>query len=453
MYTFFLQVRGNLILISADVEATMEKILPIDQNLFPVALKRKLQYEGFFLREVIDKTKVQMLFDWLKKNNQHYIDAEFHPELIDEFCENIRDDIESFEASNQTAGMKEPEDEITKESIEEVPIGKQYDTLMIPKYEDNNEDNTYTNRLALMITEFEQKYKIPKDEFLNDKEEDISSDEECEEEENDEDDPPTKKRKMGTVNVAPGEHGEFQNWGKDIYIEEKAFPHLFVSGRGGYLSSNLNAKHKIGFSAYVRNRIQSVDSRFREDNFYIFFLVLVKEKIEIQRCTQTFLRQAKRTPNLNKQMISDVSLQELERFNRTYTVFRQIRGSPSYYQHVKKEAMAFLRQMGSPTLFLTISYAEFKCPQLFHQVLETIFDKTLSQEEVEAMNFTQSEKNKIIADNVVQTTFAFERRLQKLLNLLKNREFIITKSGRKIYVADFIGRLELQMRFVIIYQY
>ena len=150
---------------------------------------------------------------------------------------------------------------------------------------------------------------------------------------------------------------------------------------------------------------------------------------------------------LNRDIIADISLQGLERYNQTYTVFKQIRGSTMYYQQMKKEAMAFLRQMGSPHLFLTVSYAEFQCPQLFHQILETIFDRQISKEEVEAMNFTSTEKSRIIADNVVQTTFAFEKRIQKLFSLLKNKEFTMSKSGRKIYVEDHIGRLEFQMRY------
>lgn len=423
----------------------MEKILPIEQNLFPVALKRKLEYEGFFLREVIDKNKLKVLFDWLKKNNHLYQDVSFDPLLIDEFYETIRDDIESFEDSSQAPVMKEPEDEICREAVEEVPISKQYDTLMIDKYEDKNEENTYTNRLAELIVEFERRYNIPEDEILP---EGTSDDETEEENEEDEYSPKqAKRRKVGTVSIAPGETGEFKNWGQDIYIEEKAFPHLFIEGRQGYLSANLHAKHKIGFAAYVRNRIQSVDPRFREDNHYIFFLVLVKERSEIIRCTQTFLRQARRMSGLNRDIIADISLQGLERYNQTYTVFKQIRGSTMYYQQMKKEAMAFLRQMGSPHLFLTVSYAEFQCPQLFHQILETIFDRQISKEEVEAMNFTSTEKSRIIADNVVQTTFAFEKRIQKLFSLLKNKEFTMSKSGRKIYVEDHIGRLEFQMRY------
>ena len=49
-------------------------------------------------------------------------------------------------------------------------------------------------------------------------------------------------RKMEKVQIAPGEFGEFKNWGEDIYLEEKCFPNIFPYGCGGYLSTNLDAK-------------------------------------------------------------------------------------------------------------------------------------------------------------------------------------------------------------------
>ena len=45
-------------MISADVQQTVDKILPVTQNLIPVSFKRKLEYAGYFLEEYIDKNKV-----------------------------------------------------------------------------------------------------------------------------------------------------------------------------------------------------------------------------------------------------------------------------------------------------------------------------------------------------------------------------------------------------------
>ena len=79
--------------------------------------------------------------------------------------------------------------------------------------------------------------------------------------------------------------------------------------------------------------------------------------------------------------------------------------------------MATLRQKGSPSLFLTLSAAEFHWDELFHQVLETILNREISTEELEKMDFSRTERNKIISDNVVQTTIYFEKKAAENYNL------------------------------------
>ena len=57
-------------------------------------------------------------------------------------------------------------------------------------------------------------------------------------------------RKVEKMCVAPGESGLFQNWGDDVFLEEKCFPNLFPYGTGGYLSSCIDeSENRIGFAA------------------------------------------------------------------------------------------------------------------------------------------------------------------------------------------------------------
>jgi hypothetical protein len=169
------------------------------------------------------------------------------------------------------------------------------------------------------------------------------------------------KNKMEKICIAPGEYGEFQNWGDDIFIEEKCFPHLFPHGIGGYLSTALEGKdHDMGFANYVRHRVMSADPKYRQDYIYLFFLLLVKELIALKRCKETYLRQATKVPKMTKQDVLNVKHENLVRYNRTFEVFKTMRGTSSYYQQSKKNLMAMLRQKGCPTLFVTISCAEYK---------------------------------------------------------------------------------------------
>ena len=68
------------------------------------------------------------------------------------------------------------------------------------------------------------------------------------------------------------------------------FPNLFPYGIGGYLSSTFLSGNNIGFANYIKTRLLSTNSKFRDDPMYIFFLLLVKEMVQTQYSKQTFFR-------------------------------------------------------------------------------------------------------------------------------------------------------------------
>ena len=69
-------------------------------------------------------------------------------------------------------------------------------------------------------------------------------------------------------------------------------------------------------------------------------LLLVKELIQLKRCRTTYLRQATRLPNLSKEDVINVDPNNLSRFNRSYQVFKNVRGTSMYYEESKKNLMA-----------------------------------------------------------------------------------------------------------------
>ena len=237
----------------------MSKILPQQQNLFPVAFKRKLSYEGHYIYEIIDKNKVEIWYQWLKRNNFLFQNIDLDSDAIDGFLESTRQMASEFEKQS-SVNTHEPNDEFHKEPNEEIPIAKQYDAVISDKYDLSFETETIIDRFANMVVDFEIKFNIPKDEILADSIEDIFDDEDSssydEEEETREDNLPKTNQKE--VHVAPGEAGKFKSWGSDIYLEESAFPSIFFTGQGGFISTNLKRKKPIGFAHYVRNRLRSI---------------------------------------------------------------------------------------------------------------------------------------------------------------------------------------------------
>ncbi len=243
-------------------------------------------------------------------------------------------------------------------------------------------------------------------------------------------------KKTEKVCIAPGEHGVFRNWGEDVFLEEKCFPHLFPYGVGGYMSSELGDEKKgLGFANYVRHRLLHVDSKFRQDTVYLFFLLLVKESVELNRCKQTYLRQARIIPNLSNTDLVNLNHEYLSRYNRSFQVFRNMRGTSPYYQQAKKDLMAILRQAGCPNVFPTVACAEYKWDMLIKEILEVERRQSVSIEEVKQMK--SAERNRVLSKNAVISTVHFQKRIDKIFKLFENRRIF-----HPYTMADYYYRIE-----------
>ena len=198
-------VKGNLILISSDIPSTFSKILPTDQQLLPVSLKRKLQYRGSFLEEWVDVEKIKSYFAWFKKHNPLYKDIELNEELIGQFQKETMDGATEFE----TLKLKDEQQSVSAEDVHGHESDTEYDeceecflsdsenkvepmdeieamnqtSMFVNKYEEDTDLPTVANKLADIIVELEKAKNLEKyhhDDFIHEYsgepvEEDISS--------------------------------------------------------------------------------------------------------------------------------------------------------------------------------------------------------------------------------------------------------------------------------------
>ena len=93
----YLMVKGNLILISNDIEHSISRILPPKQQLLPVSFKQKLEYQGSYLEEWIDVEKVKCYFQWFKMHNPLFKEVELSEELIQQFENDTLTGAKEFE--------------------------------------------------------------------------------------------------------------------------------------------------------------------------------------------------------------------------------------------------------------------------------------------------------------------------------------------------------------------
>ena len=111
-----------------------------------------------------------------------------------------------------------------------------------------------------------------------------------------------------------------------------------------------------------------------------------------------------------------------------------------YYEDTKKKLMATLRQKGAPVLFTTFSRAEFEWDGLAKSIYETTHKTKVS------MDFIQDQsnawKNKLISENVTQSTLHFSKRTDKIMSFLNKGTF--SHDGKAFLTESYFYRVEFQ---------
>ena len=216
-------------------------------------------------------------------------------------------------------------------------------------------------------------------------------------------------------------------------------------GVGGYISSSFeNPERNLGFAKYCVSQLMSCDPKFRNSTTYISTILIVKELIMIKRSLTTYLRQATMMPTLSRADVANMKLTNLSRFNRGFQVYKTMRGTSCYYEESKKNLFALLRQLGSPNLFFTMSMAEYQWDDLLKEVLETVYRRKFSEEEISSIG--QAERNRIISENFTQTTMHFQKRVEKIFPLMKQEHFLSSNPDHSYKVSNFYFRIEFQQR-------
>ena len=438
------KIKGPCINVPSTVQKTVNKLLPQNMNdmLLSVALKRKLSYVSDYIFQEIQTNKVIEAFKRLKYifKNPHYKDVVFSKKMLDndidtfvssckEKVKNIEQDkVDSemdYDSSNSQSGDEEliSVDENLSKLSEEDNKNKsklQGDSLMIPLDRPSLTGSTLADAVATQIEN--------QGVFVRKKGKKRES---------------RKRQKfLQKLSIAPGEDNIPTDWLKDEYLEEKAFPHLFPGGEGGYVSTY---KQKMKFSKYVKMRIlEGENSSFRKNSTYVFFLLCVKERIQVRSMTSMFFRKAFKGRDLNANKLKNMNLADVQKSQAAYSVYKNLRGSPPYFQAQKKRCLAMIRQLGKPDLFVTFSAAEKHWPELGEQIFNTLSeeDKIRLYQSDTFAGLSDPMKNKMIQNNFVLMCDHFNRRIKKILSYLRSEANVLNS----FRVKDFFYRVEFQQR-------
>ncbi|VEN42006.1 unnamed protein product, partial [Callosobruchus maculatus] len=212
--------------------------------------------------------------------------------------------------------------------------------------------------------------------------------------------------------IAPGQGKAPVPWHIVDDIDELSFPRIF-GGHGFDLK-----EYKISYSERCKSEARRRDRRSCRPTRLLY---MAKQKLE-KACLSSInicLRKINRTEKLtarearNKELINDIM-----RYDAGYKVLNQVRSSPSYWESKKKHLLAMIRQLGTPTFFLTISSAEKLWPELMQGIHGIVHNRKLSMEE--ALKMSDNEKCELIKLDPVTCARYFDHRVRKLTEYIRS---------------------------------
>ena len=117
---------------------------------------------------------------------------------------------------------------------------------------------------------------------------------------------------------------------------------------------------------------------------------------------------------------------------------KNVRGSPPYYQRTFYDLLAMIRQLGTPTWFLTLSAADMKWPDVI-QTIARQYGVTYTDDQIASLSF--EEKSNWIRRNPVTAARHYQYRLNTFF-----KDFLKSPVNPLGDLADHAIRIEFQVR-------
>ena len=234
------------------------------------------------------------------------------------------------------------------------------------------------------------------------------------------------------LSVAPGEGQKPISVFKDPHAEYLAFPTIFC---GQKRPENSERHTPVYYSDICKWELRSVDRRAALHIPNIFFKM---KKLQTQQvCSKVHLA-VRRCKTKGKSytagyILKDNMGESLVRLDEGYRIFKTIRNSPQYWENQKKEVFAMIRQLGLPTLFLSLSANDLHWSELIIALGKLVDHKDYT-EAVQNNSLTWETRSRLVQSDPVTCVRHFDQRVSRfILNSYKK----LTKS------TGYFGRLLL----------
>ena len=396
-----LSIHGNVVNVPANVNSTVSVLpRPINESqTIPIKLKRRLGYKHHYQFQNVRPTKVLAAAQHLVHNSEIFKNEGI--QVMDNYISNTVNNEDEW-SEFISKDIKETSKNVSSE--ENVETETRNDTI------DNDTDDEWcetTERSSGVMDTLLQEPDITQD---GDR----------------------------ILSFAPGEGNRPLGIFMDKDSEFLSFPTIYCGKRQ---ADNSERRVPVHYSTMCKWELRSQDRRVAMSVPNIFYKLKKLQIRQIQGSASLSLRKCKTKGKTYTagDLKSENSVNKLINLDEGFRVFRNLRGSPPYFERCKKDLFAMIRQLGNPTWFCSFSAAETRWIHLIKILGRLIDNKDYTDDEVTQM--TWQKKSELIQKDPVTCARNFEHMVQLFVH-----DFIKSSCQPIGEVIDFFYRVEFQQR-------
>ena len=245
--------------------------------------------------------------------------------------------------------------------------------------------------------------------------------------------------KNEVLSVAPGEGQKPLSIFKDSNAEYLAFPTLFC---GQKRVENSDRYVPVYYSDICKWELRCVDRRVALHIPNMFYKM---KKLQIEQVCSKIHLAVRRCKTKGKRysasyILKDNMGESLVRLDEGYRIFKTIRNSPQYWENQKREVFAMIRQLGLPTLFLSLSANDSHWSELIIALGKLVDNKDYT-EAVESNRLSWETRSRLVQSDPATCVRHFDHRVSQFI------ETILKSPHSPLGVLqDFFYRVEFQQR-------
>ncbi|KAE8739288.1 hypothetical protein FOCC_FOCC015211 [Frankliniella occidentalis] len=204
-----------------------------------------------------------------------------------------------------------------------------------------------------------------------------------------------------------------------------AFPHLFCFGTCDY---SMPKKKKVLLSEYIRHLMLYKDGRFSSDERFRYFIMNSEMRWNALNIGNVYVKKNSIFSKMTVLQLKEYFKEHPSVVNQIMHFGSRLRTSKSYWNSRCSELLDMVNQIGTPTIFFTLSSADYYWPDLYRLLGHSVNDLSLR------------ERGQLLAQNpLVVDSFFYMRSKYFLENCFK----------KHFEVTDMWYRYEFQHRGAI----